>query len=44
MTGDFVFGLFIGVGLGLAMGAVLILFERRRPELNDDNFRGDQWP
>lgn len=44
MTGDFVFGLMIGVGLGLAIGTVILLFELRRPPDSDDNFRGDQWP
>ena len=43
MTGDFLLGLFIGGGLGLAAGFVILLFEHRRPD-HDDNFRGDQWP
>lgn len=43
MTGDFLLGLTVGVVIGLVAGFVILLFESRRPE-TDDNFRGDQWP
>lgn len=43
MTGDFLLGVFVGSVIGLVAGFVILLFEARRPN-HDDNFRGDQWP
>lgn len=42
MTGDFVFGVFVGAMAVLVTGFVIRAYQARRSVI-DDNFRGDQW-
>lgn len=44
MTGDFIFGFFVGAVTMLVTGFVIIAYLNRKSLLENDNFRGDQWP
>lgn len=43
MTGDFIFGFFVGGVTVLVTGFVILAYVNRKTAIEDDNFRGDQW-